>query len=235
MYPRRQPHAAGQAAPQPETTMYPIATARIFRLQLASCVIAANVAVGLPAAAQTKGASLYEENCASCHLENGAGDAGMRTPAIAGLDRDYVLRQYRNFLNGLRGGGETRPLAQAMVDIMQELPEGAAAEISAYVASLPVAELEQETTPAGFIERGLYSGCSSCHGANGQGFPALGAPRLADQHAWYLREQLERFRDGSRGTHEADSFGRQMREIALSIAGDQEIGILVNYIAGFGE
>lgn len=54
------------------------------------------------------------------------------------------------------------------------------------------AETPRPTLPQGVIA------CESCHGGQGQGNPAVGAPRIAGQPAAYLARQLESFADGSR-------------------------------------
>ncbi|QXI40315.1 c-type cytochrome [Pseudomonas xantholysinigenes] len=75
--------------------------------------------------------------------------------------------------------------------------------------------------------------CVACHGAEGQGNPALGAPRLAGQQAEYLLAQLRDFQAGRRGYDPQDSYGGQMRAIAASLGeGDQQL--LAQYFAGLG-
>lgn len=56
-----------------------------------------------------------------------------------------------------------------------------------------------------------FAACVACHGAEGQGQQATNAPRLAGLDGDYLKRQLENFRSGARGEHEADPFGQQMR------------------------
>ncbi|WP_249746266.1 c-type cytochrome [Pseudomonas entomophila] len=74
-----------------------------------------------------------------------------------------------------------------------------------------------ETAPA------QAAACVACHGAQGQGNPALGAPRLAGQQAEYLLTQLRDFKAGRRGYDPRDSHGVQMRAIAATVQeGDQE-------------
>lgn len=68
-----------------------------------------------------------------------------------------------------------------------------------------------------------YASCAACHGAEGEGNPALGAPKLAGLDGWYLERQLEMFREGARGTHEEDAFGQQMRPFAALLA-DRQAG-----------
>jgi cytochrome c oxidase subunit II len=75
-----------------------------------------------------------------------------------------------------------------------------------------------------------YAVCMACHGPSGEGNPALNAPRLAGQEAWYLRRQIHAFRDGLRGAHERDTFGAQMRAFASMLPDDAAIRNLSAYI-----
>jgi cytochrome c oxidase subunit 2 len=45
-----------------------------------------------------------------------------------------------------------------------------------------------------------YSYCTVCHGAHGNGNPAINAPKIAGIEPWYLKQQLVSFRTGVRGT-----------------------------------
>lgn len=75
-----------------------------------------------------------------------------------------------------------------------------------------------------------YAVCMACHGPSGEGNPALNAPRLAGQEAWYLRRQLHSFRNGLRGAHERDTFGAQMRAFASMLPDDAAIRNLAAYV-----
>jgi len=76
-----------------------------------------------------------------------------------------------------------------------------------------------------------YSVCVACHGAQGEGNQALNAPKLAGQSDWYLRKQLENYKAGIRGVHEADIYGQQMRPMAMTLADDVAVSNVVAYIA----
>ena len=41
----------------------------------------------------------------------------------------------------------------------------------------------------------LYAVCTACHGAQAEGNPALNAPKLSGQAAWYLKRQLQQFQE----------------------------------------
>ncbi len=75
-----------------------------------------------------------------------------------------------------------------------------------------------------------YGVCMACHGPSGEGNPALNAPRLAGQGAWYVRRQLMAFRAGVRGAHAEDTFGAQMRAFASMLPDESAIRNLAAYI-----
>jgi len=85
---------------------------------------------------------------------------------------------------------------------------------------------------AGNAETGkpLYAVCSSCHGVQGEGNPALHAPKLSGQDDWYLKQQLKYYKQGIRGTHDKDIFGKMMAPMAATLVDDAAIGNVVAYI-----
>lgn len=85
---------------------------------------------------------------------------------------------------------------------------------------------------AGDVAKGkaLYNICAACHGANAEGTAMLNAPANAGQDPWYMIRQLKNFRAGIRGAHPDDTFGAQMRPMAMVLAGDQDIEDVVAYI-----
>ena len=86
---------------------------------------------------------------------------------------------------------------------------------------------------AGDAEKGktLYAICAACHGANAEGTAALNAPANAGQDPWYMTRQLKNFKAGIRGAHPDDTFGAQMRPMAMVLANDQAIADVVAYIS----
>ena len=75
--------------------------------------------------------------------------------------------------------------------------------------------------------------CAACHGAQGEGNPALNAPKLAGQGDWYLKRQLQYFKSGARGAHEKDTFGKMMAPMAATLADEAAIDNVVAYIKTF--
>lgn len=79
--------------------------------------------------------------------------------------------------------------------------------------------------------KAAYMICSTCHGAAGEGNVAMHAPALAGQETWYLKRQIQKFKDGVRGTHADDLYGMQMRPMAMTLQSDAQIDAVAEYIA----
>jgi cytochrome c oxidase subunit 2 len=102
----------------------------------------------------------------------------------------------------------------------------------AWVESQPTFSQNRDR-PTGNVAAGraLYATCAACHGATGEGNIALNAPKLSGQGAWYLERQLKLFKQGARGTHEKDVFGKMMAPMAATLADDTAIANVAAYIA----
>lgn len=172
--------------------------------------------------------------CTVCHGVQLMGNPIIRAPRLSGLSSWYVEKQLHAFKDGWRGvheadlvGMEMQPMAAALTDEQIKL---AAQFVAATDSPMP------ERTLAGDPSAGqaLYATCSACHGNQAQGNEALGSPALAGLNDWYLREQLEKFMSGARGSHPADTTGQQMRA-AMQVLGDETaIDDVVAYIATLG-
>ena len=78
----------------------------------------------------------------------------------------------------------------------------------------PVTADKTATTGNAAKGKSLYTTCATCHGQKAEGMQALGAPALADQEPYYLKNQLQNFRTNKRGVHEKDAYGAQMAPMA---------------------
>jgi cytochrome c oxidase subunit 2 len=56
--------------------------------------------------------------------------------------------------------------------------------------------------------------CVTCHGVDGRGNEVIGAPKIAGMEAWYIRDQLQGFKNQYRGIHGSDENGREMKAMA---------------------
>lgn len=79
--------------------------------------------------------------------------------------------------------------------------------------------------------KAAYATCAACHGAQGEGTLALNAPKLSGQGGWYLERQLKLFKQGARGTHDKDIFGKMMAPMVAALADDGAIADVAAYIA----
>jgi cytochrome c oxidase subunit 2 len=77
-----------------------------------------------------------------------------------------------------------------------------------------------------------YSFCTTCHGAQGNGNRAINAPKIAGIEPWYLKRQLELFREGARGTSPSDEPGMEMQPVGMQLD-DAAIDSVVAYVARF--
>ena len=56
------------------------------------------------------------------------------------------------------------------------------------------------------------------------------APKLSGQGDWYLKRQLHYYKNGARGTHDQDVYGKQMAPMAATLADDAAINNVIAYI-----
>ena len=73
--------------------------------------------------------------------------------------------------------------------------------------------------------------CITCHGADGNGNPAIRAPKIAGMEPWYIKRQLDAFAAGTRGVSPADAAGHEMQPVAVRL---KEAGITDRAIAFVG-
>ncbi|HEX7114075.1 MAG TPA: c-type cytochrome [Steroidobacter sp.] len=177
------------------------------------------------------GQALFQGTCATCHGANGEGNKDLNAPKLAGQADWYLARQLQAFRDGVRGAHEKDVYGKQMIPFASMLQDEASVRnVVAYIATLP--DARPPASVMGNPTRGkeLYSNCSACHGARGQGNWATNAPRLANMSDWYMARQLEHFRDGIRGAHRDDYHGAQMASMARILRNEQTINDLIDYI-----
>jgi cytochrome c oxidase cbb3-type subunit 3 len=117
------------------------------------------------------GQKLFLNNCAQCHASDGGGSRGF--PSLA--DRDWLW------------GGDTKQIMASISDgrtgVMppwgEALGEQGVKDAAHYVLSLSGSTSDSLRRHRG--EAIYKSTCAACHGADGKGNPALGAPNLTDK------------------------------------------------------
>jgi cytochrome c553 len=76
----------------------------------------------------------------------------------------------------------------------------------------------------------VFETCVPCHNADGSGNAAIGAPNIAGMKAWYVAEQVDKFRAGTRGTNFNDVEGMRMRPMALSLTSEDDVQAVAHYV-----
>ena len=140
------------------------------------------------------GAMLFVENCAACHGREARGNVALGAPNLT--DGDWLY------------GGDGKSILTSIVDgrrgampaFAGTIPDDSILDIAHYVASLSGFPTDSLRT---YLGKQLFSNCAGCHGAEGKGNPALGAPNLTDDVWLYGRsdpqgiaETIRRGRNG---------------------------------------
>ncbi|AGG89299.1 cytochrome-c oxidase, cbb3-type subunit III [Rhodanobacter denitrificans] len=125
-----------------------------------------------PAALQM-GKVLFEDNCAACHQRSAKGNMTLGAPDLS--DDDWLYGGSGNDITtSIHDGrsGVMPPWASLGADNVKNLAQ--------YVLSLSGSPHDAAKAAAG---QPLFATCAACHGADGKGNQALGAPNLTD-HIW---------------------------------------------------
>ena len=208
--------------------------------QSVALIVVALFGATSPAVAQDANVQAGEELykvCAVCHGKKALGNPTLNAPKLVDQSTAYLQRQLQNFKSGLRGKAKGDRYGGQMQPMVSALDEADIINVAGYIASLtpPVAK-KVKSKVKGDAEKGrqLYQTCVACHGADGKGNDALGAPRLAGQSDWYLLRQLQNFQKGARGAQPGDTFGSQMRAMATTLADKKSQRNVVAYINSLG-
>jgi cytochrome c553 len=170
--------------------------------------------------------------CASCHGPDGGGNKALNAPRISGQKAWYVARQLANFKSGIRGSHEKDIYGQQMRPMSMTLAnDQMIADVSDYVSTLKSPASSPTIKGDAAAGKAAYAICASCHGANGEGNKALNAPAIAGQNDWYIVRQLYNFKNGIRGADPKDSYGQQMRPMAMTLPDDKAINNIAAYIS----
>lgn len=123
-----------------------------------------------PAALQM-GKVLFEDNCSACHQRSATGNVPLGAPDLT--DNDWLYGSSgSDIITSIHDGrsGVMPPWASLGDDNVKNLAQ--------YVLSLSGSPHDAAMATAG---QPLFATCAACHGADGKGNKALGAPNLTDQ------------------------------------------------------
>ena len=143
--------------------------------------------------ARAMGEVLFRDNCAACHGRDAHGNMLLGAPNLA--DNDWLY------------GGDGKAILTSILDGRHgampawgpQFGDAGVANLANYVLSLSGAPHDATKAIAG---KALFTVCAACHGPEGKGNPALGAPNLTDT-IWLYGGDLESvetsIRDGRSG------------------------------------
>jgi cytochrome c553 len=165
--------------------------------------------------------------CMACHGPQGNSIVPI-WPKLAGQHPEYIKKQLTNFKAGERYNVQMTPMAMPLTE--QEV-----IDVAAYFASQTqtggaaepeLAKLGESLYRAGNPTTGVPA-CSGCHGPAGMGQGLSKFPRLAGQHADYVKQTLGYFQSQER----ANDPNGMMRGVAARMT-EQEIAAVSQYIQG---
>jgi cytochrome c553 len=172
-----------------------------------------------------QGAALFGGVCVACHAADG-NSAIPANPKLAGQHPEYLTKQLREYKSGKRANAIMAGFAatlsdQQMIDIAHWL--ATQPPKPGFATNAELAAQGERIYRGGVADRQIAS-CAGCHGPTGAGIPAQ-FPRLAGQHAEYVKAQMNAFRSGARANNPV------MNMVAAKL-NDKEIEALAEYIAG---
>ena len=86
-----------------------------------------------------RGKDFYSMTCGACHGPDGVGNEALNAPSLRGLDDWYLVRQYGNFRDGLRGTHAEDLYGQQMQRMGQVLKSDQdIRDVAAYLTSLGI-------------------------------------------------------------------------------------------------
>ena len=148
---------------------------------------------GLRKAALSRGESVYQAQCASCHGANGTGDPVLGVPDLTAVRPLYGEGRVAEIEDIARHGirsADKRGLSLASMpaygtprpyknEPLPSLTPGQIENVTQYVLALSGRETDHAAGERGGVLYHGYAGCYDCHGNNGEGDSAIGAPSLA--------------------------------------------------------
>jgi cytochrome c oxidase cbb3-type subunit 3 len=160
--------------------------------------------------ARSMGERIYRDNCAACHGASALGNIAIGAPnltdadSLYGADPETIMASIRDGRTGTMPAWGAALGAQGVKDV------------AAYVLTFSGITTPQDWSAAGKTRYATM--CVACHGADGRGNPALGAPNLTDRTWLYggsFEHVTESIREGRAGAMPA--WGHRLNQDELRL------------------
>lgn len=171
-------------------------------------------------------------SCASCHGKGAEGNPALNAPSLRNLDAVYIARQLTHFRDGIRGTNPQDTHGAVMVGMSSALDDNTIEQLAQAIAAEDDHLYSGDVAGNPRTGKGFYDHqCGACHGPAGEGNALFSAPKLAGLDPWYVERQLHNFAAGIRGSHEKDTYGKQMVFIMSRMKDPEEMTHILAYIA----
>ncbi len=166
--------------------------------------------LGADAQAMGIGQRLFLNNCAQCHGSDGRGSKGF--PNLA--DSDWLGGDTHDYVKSVVAQGRTgmMPPMAAAVGTAEDVKN-----VANYVLSLSGSAHNEAAAQQG---KAKFAVCAACHGPEGKGNPALGAPNLTDKiwlHGWGEKTIIDMVTNGR--TNVMPAQGRLLTQEQIHVLG----------------
>jgi cytochrome c553 len=149
---------------------------------------------------QVSGVTLAKQVCSACHGVTGQ-STSPQFPKLAGQQKEYLQAQLTDFKGHQRTDQTGQQYMWGFTHLTPKQIDELADYFSQQTPMVGVYHPESKELARGetIFKMGVSNGavipCFSCHGPNGEGNASF--PRIAGQHADYLKKQIEIFKNTS--------------------------------------
>jgi len=153
---------------------------------------------------EVAGNVLAVQVCAACHGVNGQSQSPM-VPNLAGQQKAYIVNQLQDYRDQTRSNkygvqymwGMARSLTDKQIQELadyfsKQVPIQSSKQVEYSAQEMAKLARGKEIFEKGIPGKGVVQ-CNSCHGFKGEGMATF--PRIAGQHAYYLIQQLNVWKD----------------------------------------
>ena len=181
-----------------------------------------------PTTNASDGKTIFQTVCAQCHGPSGEGKVELKSPSIAGMPSWYARTQLTNFREGRRGHDAADPQSFLMAAVAKTLTPEQINGVLEHLEIMPIVipDAKNRELAGANVADGMMlfqERCMECHRYNASGEMAFGSPPLIGRQAWYLEDQLKKFKSGKRGMVKNDINGAKMVQMTTFFIEDEQM------------